>query len=260
MKKYLLVTKISIQDTMQYRFDFVLRTLKYAGMVIIMSLVWIGVQKSGDNQIMTSDQTVRYFFLAAILYSLSNLHTWYIDEDIKLGYLSKFLLKPISPVWHYFSFESGAVILETLFKFLVILPILYLLGYSLNAGLGDFALLLLFMPIIFIFTFSLYSLISGLCFWFNDVFAIRWSLLIIIRFLSGVLVPISFFPQLFQQISFFLPFQHLAYTPIQMMNHELPKTTALMGLGILCGWVVVVTYLRDLLWRAGSKSYESTGI
>lgn len=259
MKPYLLVLKLQLADIAEYRLDFFIHVVKYAVMVLLMSLVWLAVDSEGGLGL-DRTQTIRYFVFAAVLYSLSNFHTWYIEEDIKLGGLSKYLLKPIEPHNYYLSMETANALIELALKAVVMLPILILLGFSFSVGLPTIGLFLLFLPVIFLFSFNLLVSISYLAFWLTDVFAIRWSLLIVFRFLSGLLVPISFFPLVWQQLFWYLPFQHLAFTPIQLLQEEYDSATAATGLLILVAWTVVIILLRRFIWIRGLSQYEGTGI
>lgn len=260
LAKYYLVYKLAIQDIFQYRLDFLMSTAKYSFMVLMMSLVWIAVGKEGNDLALNQTETVRYFFFAAILYTLSNFHTNYIEDDIRLGGMNRFLLKPIAAYGYYFNFELAKGSLATFVKLVTMLPTLWLLGFGFSVPVQNIALVTLFIPFIFIFSYSMFSLISGMAFWINEAYAIRWAATIFLRFLSGLLVPISFMPQLWQQISFWLPFQHLAFTPIQLIQSKIDLSTALLSLAILMVWTVVFNLLRFFQWRAGYFQYEGTGI
>lgn len=260
MQKYWLIFRLSILDLFEYRFDFVMHTAKYAFMVLMMSLVWLAVQKAQGLPASAGRELIAYFILAAILYSLSNFHTYYIEEDIKLGQLSKFLLKPVSYFYYYLVFQLGHVVMETILKLSVLGLVLVVWGFSFQFSLPILGLVLAFLPVVFWCAFNLFSIVSLLTFWLTEAWALRWALSIIFRLLSGMLVPISFFPEFWQQTLYFLPFEHFAYTPIQLLQNKLSFTAGLQALLILVSWTIVLHAVRTLIWRRGIKSYEGTGI
>ncbi len=151
--KYTLVFKLAAQNVFQYRFDFILHTLKYAMMVLMMALVWLAVGREAPLAL-SQNQTVTYFFLSAILYSLSNFHTIYIEDDIRVGGLTKYLVKPISPFLYYFVFEAAPATIETILKWVTMAPLLFLLGYPLQLTWWQCAWLAVFAPLIFSFAFA----------------------------------------------------------------------------------------------------------
>lgn len=260
MKKYLLAMKLQWQSIAEYRIDFIISATKYSVMVTLMALVWLAVDSSTTNPVMTRSETINYFVISAIIYSLSNFHTWYIEEDIKLGGLSKYLVKPINTSNYYLSIELANVIAETLFKILVMVPTIYILGYTFSVTLDHMLLFIAYLPLVFYFSFNVLVGTSYLAFWLSDVFAIRWSLMIVVRFLAGILVPITFFPQWYQEISWLLPFQHLAFTPIQVVMGKYSISTGIEGLLILAFWTLLAVWCRNTIWRKGTCSYEGAGI
>ena len=258
--KYWLVFKIAILDALEYRFDLLITVFKYSFMVMMMALVWLAVERESGTTVMDREQLVRYYIFAAILYGLSNLHTWYFETDIKDGELSKYLVKPISYFKFYYFFQFGNTLTETGIRFVTLLPISLFFGYTVSVPVANALIFILFLPLVFTFSFNLYSLISTFTFWLTETFAIRWGLTIIFRLLSGTLVPIVYFPKIFQSVSFYLPFQHLAFTPIQIMQNQIATSTGLLSLGILFFWTVAVVIARAALWERGVKEFEGTGL
>ncbi|MFZ5376453.1 MAG: ABC transporter permease [Patescibacteria group bacterium] len=260
MKKYWLVFKISIQDFLEYRFDFFLHTFKYAVALLFTAAVWLAVAAETGQELVNKEYIVTYYSLAAIIFSLSSFHTFYIEEDIKNGQLSKYLVKPISAFRYYFSHESAAATMETSIKTLVVLPIIFLVAGASVFEINRLIVTVLFLPIIFLFCVNLYTLISQLAFWVQEIHALRWAVLALVRLQAGFFVPVTFFPESYKSVAFFFPFQHLAHTPIEIFMGKIDPTTGLNALMILLLWTVVVVYGRKAVWKLGTCSYESTGI
>lgn len=260
MKKYWLVIKLAAKDLFQYKFDFFLHTVKYSLMVLMMSVVWLQVEKDGNVGLLSSQETISYFLMSAMLYTLSNFHPVYIEEDIRLGYLSKFLVKPMSPTIYYFCFEFSRVLIETLIKIVVFLSILFALHLLPNLTWFQIAVLLLYSPLVYTFAFEWLTLISLLAFWITEAYAVRWAVTIFTRLLSGVLVPLVYFPAAVQTLLFFLPFQHLAFSPIQFMLGKTSLFTLGLGTLVLLFWTLVLGIFRQLVWKFGLNNYEGTGI
>jgi len=254
----LVIFWLSVQEIIEYRFDFFMRTTKYAVMVSLMSFVWLSVGREGALALSTT-QTVQYFFLGALIYSLSNFHPYEIEEDIKLGGLSKYLVRPLQPFTYHFWKQAAIAILETLVKFVVIVPLLYAMGFALHFSFSHTLFFVFYLPFIFWFSFHQLSVISLLSFWISEAWAIRWAYTSIMRLLSGMLVPVIFFPQAVQQVLFWLPYQHLAYTPIAIMQQQLSLIEALPSFGVLLVWCVLIWMLKQFVWSKGLEKFESNG-
>lgn len=260
MQKYFLVFKQATQDLLEYKADFFLSTLKYSLMVLLMSIVWLNVEKNGQVGLLNKQETISYFLMSAMLYTLSNFHPWYIEDDINRGTLSKYLVKPLSPTIYYFCFELARVALDTILKLVVFLSILYFLNLLPNLTITHVILLLLYCPFIFLFSFQWLSLISILAFWVTEAYAIRWAVTIFTRLVSGILVPIVYFPDYMQKILYILPFEHLAFTPIQFMLGKMTFSLLAESFAILLAWIVAITIFRQWVWNRGLNQFEGTGI
>jgi ABC-2 type transport system permease protein len=260
MNKYWLIFKQSINEVLEYRTDFLLSISKYSIMILIMIFVWTAVQQASQSPIYNLGDIVKYFFLAAIIYSLSNFHPYYIEDDIKLGGLNKYLTKPLQPMSYYFVYEAAKVSLETLIRTIILLPVVYLLGYHFQFIPLQFIFFCLYLPLIFVFSFNLLATISITAFWITESSALRWAILIIVRFLSGVLVPIAFFSPTLQSISQYLPFQQLAFIPIQLMLSYVTPQQIIYNFFIFVSWTIAIVIFRLWFWRQGLKIFEGTGI
>jgi ABC-2 type transport system permease protein len=257
--KYFLILKISIQDQLEYRFDLYTQTAKYAFGIVLMALVWLAVARENLELTISPQEIINYYLIAAILFSLSNLHTWNIEDDIRLGMLSKYLLKPITPFWHYFAFEAGSTLIQTVLRLLVLAPIVWYFQSDLTASPWHLVLFLAYLPTIYYFSFHFFFTLSSLAFWLQEVFALRWAWMGILRLISGIFVPLHFFPDTFRAISSWFPFQYLVYFPIQVAQQNVTLNQAQQGLLILISWTVIMAIASRTVWRLGLLRYESTG-
>lgn len=259
MSKYWLVFKISVLDVFQYRFDFLMTNLKYALSILLMTFVWIAVSQNSTQITQTIQELAAYFLAGTFIYSLSNFHTNQIEDDIRLGGLNKYLVKPLSPFWFYLINQSGVVILEMIFKVILFSPLLWWLRTEFTSG-WQFGLFLLFLPSIYLFAYFLLTSISQMCFWIQEAYSLRWAVTITSRFLAGFFAPLYFFPEWFQQLSPFLPFQYLAFFPIQLIVGKIPFFQGVMGLGVLWFWIIIWGWLNRWQWHQGIIKFEGAGI
>lgn len=265
---YRRVFVIAIQDVLSYRIDFALHTLKYALMILMMGVIWSSIAAQSTGTIQESPtQVLQYFVWTAVLYTLSNFHTNYIEDDIRTGILALRLLKPFKPFLYYFSFEAGQVATESMVKSIVMIPLALFIGVQISGSFGaalpplsSLLLVATYIPVIFTFCFAQFSIISGLGFWIIRASAVRWAFSIVFRLLSGALVPISFFPGVFQNIFQWLPWQHLVFTPVQILQSQISLRNAVQSLAVLLIWTVIAHGIRWALWNTGYRRFESVGI
>ncbi len=81
----------------------------------------------------------------------------------------------------------------------------------------------------------------------------------LIELLSGLLIPISFFPRPLQVISSWLPFEHIAYTPLQIYLGKLAPAESARLLAIEYAWVAALLYLGHLWWLRATRKITIHG-
>jgi len=81
---------------------------------------------------------------------------------------------------------------------------------------------------------------------------------------AGVLVPLTFFPELIQRVLFFLPFQFMQYVPARVFIGEyelagftmsIPQIVGLQALAVLLMWGITA-----LLIRLGNRKFTGVGV
>jgi ABC-2 type transport system permease protein len=71
----------------------------------------------------------------------------------------------------------------------------------------------------------------------------------LIELLSGLLIPMSFFPKGIQRVLAWLPFEHIAYTPLQIYLGKLDFHHALIAVGEQWCWVIGLLVLAHFWWE-----------
>ena len=81
----------------------------------------------------------------------------------------------------------------------------------------------------------------------------------LIELLSGLLIPMSFFPDRIQRVLAWLPFEHIAYTPLQIYLGKLDRAATLRVLEIQWFWVVALLVLAHIWWDRASRKITIHG-
>ena len=81
----------------------------------------------------------------------------------------------------------------------------------------------------------------------------------LIELLSGLLIPISFFPEKAQRIMAWLPFEHIAYTPLQIYLGKLDHGAALRALATQWFWIIALMILAHVWWERASRNITIHG-
>ncbi|MGC1415649.1 MAG: ABC-2 family transporter protein [Candidatus Acidiferrum sp.] len=81
----------------------------------------------------------------------------------------------------------------------------------------------------------------------------------LIELLSGLLIPLNFFPRPLQIISSWLPFEHIAYTPLQIYLGRLSLSQTLRLLAVEYFWVVALIFLGHVWWMRATRKITIHG-
>jgi viologen exporter family transport system permease protein len=81
----------------------------------------------------------------------------------------------------------------------------------------------------------------------------------LIEMLSGLLIPISFFPDAAQKIMTRLPFEYIAYVPLQIYLGKLGRSDALRALAMQWLWVAALLILAHIWWERASRKITIHG-
>ena len=81
----------------------------------------------------------------------------------------------------------------------------------------------------------------------------------LIELLSGLLIPMSFFPAPIRNVAAWLPFEHIAYTPLQIYLGKLTTAQAGRSLLLQWAWIAVLLWLGDVWWRRATRKITIHG-
>lgn len=266
MRTYISNFKLRFVSSLQYRAAALagIPTQIFFGLVYIM--VYVAFYESGSGEVPISFmQLASYLWLNQIFYSLTNM--WYRDQEIldliKNGNISYELCRPVDiyNMWYskIISTRLASVCLRaipvTIVAFLLPDPI----GLSLPSTIASF---LLFILALILGTFlmtsivTLYNIIT--LFTMNEV-GVTGIFIAISDLLSGMVIPVVFFPKFLQVISNFLPFKYISDFPFRIYSGNIPTSEALIGLIVQMIWVLIIILIGKLLMKYISKRMTVQG-
>lgn len=260
LKIYQLLAKIWLQDLLTYRVNLVLNTFKYGWYIFMMVFVWLAVADQNPEFIYSQAELINYYVIAAIIFGYSNHWLNNIEQDIKLGQISKFLVKPLPVTGIYYLQALVKTVVESIFKLGSMGVIIWLLGYQLNLEWSALPVVIPLLGLVHVVSFLTLYGIALMTFWFQEVYSVRYAASFLARFFSGLIVPLALLPASLQNIIWWLPYQDYASTPIRLLLGELPMVEVWPRFLILFSWLIILTLIVRTIWHQATHAYESTGI
>lgn len=264
MRKYLTMARMGIMESLHFRLGmFVL----VVGNILYLTLIyylWKAVYASSGTDVvngLTFKDTLIYLVLASALYSFMEMYTvWEIGRNIQSGKIVLDLLKPIEYQSYLFWSFSGSLIVHFVCVFLPTFVIVFIVtkgGIPTGMNLVYFMISVVMGVVI---NFCIDYIVGTICLFTESIWGINIMRQVIVLLLSGVTIPIAFFPEPFRTAVYYLPFQAVYNTPLKILLTATPtfETTGMMML-VQLFWCAVMLIISRLFWLVSLRQITVNG-
>lgn len=261
--KYIYSVRVNLLSCFQYRFNTISNIFLWNLSLFATFAFWIFAfrEKSVINNYQLKDM-LTFIILTKIVGTFTFHFICYeLGDNIKSGKLSSLLVMPQNTFFYLYSRTAGAKIVEfglAVFVFALFTPVLKNY-FILQSQPVYWLLFLLSILISSILSFLVGILIGILAFWMQEIFAVIWSVLVLINFLSGQFIPLDFFPGRLANVVEYLPFAAFGYFPAKVFLGQVSINKILLHFMVYFIWALIIVLLIYILWRRGLKKYEAVG-
>ncbi len=253
---------MNVMMTLAYRGAFFIYMVNNVAVPLISLLVWLTVSEQGVRLPYTRDQFVTYYVLLSVVAMLTG--AWlaaYEAEEIRLGRLSPWLLRPAPYIAHQLGNNIGEKVIKLplLLPLVVVVAVAFRRDFHPPAQPGLWALFVLATMLAAALAFLLDFVIGALAFWVQDVRGLVRLKELAAALLAGEFVPLALFPH---SLSGFLEAQPFRYTlsfPLEVVTEHLSGAALARGFAWQCGYCVLLWALYRVLWRYGLRAYSAAG-
>ena len=269
LRKYKPFVRASAIDLMAYRFNIIVWAIVTVLEVACLIFLWFAVYQSSEGGIdasihgFTYKEMITYVVLTTVFgfVTFNNDTLWFINRDIKDGTIGNYVIKPISYRGRFVASNIGALLMMSL----VFGTPLYAASLGVLIGIG-------FLPIPsiwhFLAHFGLFLVAGVLASLLNDVIAYIFGVLCfytsaawglnalkttIISFLSGTMLPIAFFPNIFREIVSYMPFAGMSQNPVLILMMKYSYLECAKVILVSLGWLILLELFAKLLFNHAIK-------
>lgn len=266
MKRSFLVyfefARVAFLKILAYRLRYFTGILTYFINVSVYYFIWKAIfSNSAEVAGYDLSQMITY---VAVGWIMRSFYFNNVDRDIAAevieGRIAISLIKPVDPQLMYLSQTVG----ECCFRLLMFtLPIAALIAaiYPLRPPASAKAALFFF------FSCLLALLLFALINFFIGTFALQLQSILglirakyfVVELLSGLLIPITFFPERLQPILWILPFPHVSYTPLQIYLGRFDGAAAPKALLIQIFWILILYAMGKYHWNFSVRRLSIQG-
>ena len=267
VKKYWHVINIGFQNNLQYRFNYLTRTLfSFIPLFALLSLwrtIYAGNERAGEQNGFSQEQMIFYYLLVAVVdvFTAVNEDDWQIAADIREGNISQFLLKPIDYLWYRLClFFSGRIAFVTMALFPLAAFLFYFRQFvQMPASATAWFVFPVSLLLTALLQFFISYAMAMLAFWLLEISTLIFILFAFEYLASGHLFPLDILPASLKQILFCTPFPYQLYFPIQVYLGKVSGPELWRGLLIQGLWVLAAYAFARTMWQRGIKKYSAFG-
>ncbi len=260
LRKYITVIKLSFQNQMEYKLNYILSFAIKLIPFIVNLLIWLTVLTNEHHFSMNQYEIITYYIISLISTNMTVCTINYeMSDDIKSGNINKYLLQPFSYIKYQLFKDLPIRFNFILFGFLPITLIICLFRnyIDINYNLKNITFFLLILVLGYYINFLVTFILGELSFYFNDVSSLYASFDVLKGIVSGAIVPITLFPNFLKNILLYLPFSYITYIPNISLIINFSLAEYILYFTICISWCIVLTFICKLIWKRCLLNYSA---
>lgn len=253
------MVRIRIKETLAYRAEFLLWLVTLT-LPLVMLVFWRSVAHEGAFKGYTPADFTAYYLAVLVATLLTSCNSiWEVNESIRTGELSFWLLRPVHPFVNFMAIAYG----ELGLRLCVALPILAL-AVALAPVEHTLALLRLIGLLVALVGGLLINqasqlLIGCLGFWLDRTLALFRLYSTASMVLSGAMFPLAFLPGWVGRVAQWLPFRFIIALPVEILTGKHGFFTVAKLLIVQASLASLMFIAALLVWRQGVRRYSAFG-
>lgn len=255
-------SRVGFVNILAFRLRYFTGIITYFLNVTVYYFIWSAVFRSAPTIAgYTLTQMITYVSVGWIMRSFYwNTIDQEMAYEVIEGKIAMDFIKPVSIQWMWLFRAMG----ESAFRLgLLTLPVAVVVAFVFPvqgpASRTDFFLFSIGVVGSFFLMGAINFMIGTCAIPLKSILALIRAKYWLIELLSGLLIPMAFFPSKIRTLLAWLPFEHIAYTPLQIYLGKLDRAATLRALGIQWFWVIALMLLAHLWWNRASRKITIHG-
>jgi len=254
--------RVGFVNTLAYRLRYYTGIVTYFIYVTVYYFIWKAIY-AHSSEIGGFDFSHILTYIA-VGWIIRSFYFNNVDQDMANqvieGKLAMDLIKPVNIQFMYVAQAFG----ECLFRAgMLSLPaaLVLMLIYPLRrpASLHHFLAFLVSVLLSFFLVAAINFAVGTLAIRLKSILGLLRAKYFLLELFSGLLLPISYFPEVIQKVFKFLPFEYISYVPVLLYLGNINGRKIAASLGLQLFWVVVLFAIGHAMWRWSSRKITIQG-
>lgn len=261
-RTYAEFARMGFIDTLAYRLRYYTGIVTYFIYVSVYYFIWKAIfANSSHIEGFDFSQILTYI---AVGWIIRSFYYDNIDQDlanqVAEGSLVVNLIKPVNVQLTMIARALG----ESVFRLaLLTVPttVMLFLVYPVRrpASLAHFAAFLVSSVFSFFIVAGINFAVGTLAIRLKSILGLLRAKYFLLELFSGLLLPISFFPPVFQKLLAVMPFQYISYIPVLFYLGKINGARILQELGLQLFWMAMLLVIGHLMWKWSSRKITIQG-
>lgn len=261
IRTYLPFTSNELKRNMAYKGAFYLFMLCSLFGSFINYYLWMAIYGSASGGTLgglTQHEMVRYVFMSYIATSLCMISiARTVGQDVVKGNVAMNLIKPMDYRLSLIARSLGTAVYHLFMPCIFVwigleLYSVFVLGEPV-VHVNNIVFFLISISMSFLI-YVLFDFCFGMIAFFTTyIFGMQMAKDALLSFLTGQLIPLSFFPTAVQRVFNCLPFSSMVYTPVMIYLGKYTTSELMLVLARQLVWVVLLYLLGSVIWRQVTK-------
>ena len=183
-----------------------------------------------------------------------------LSGQIQQGEITSLLIKPFHVQTAMFFEALGEAGFRLLmFTLPILIVVVPLFRFQAPPDLSLFGWTLLSFALAFVVNSQINFLVGCLAFYLKNILGVIRAKMVTMEFLTGVLIPFTFFPEWFQTLVTFFPFQAISYIPVTIYLGHRTGDDLLAALLLQAGWGIGLFLAGRVVWNHSVKHVTLQG-
>jgi len=246
--------RVGFLRLLAFRLRYVTGILTYTLNVSIYYFIWRAVYAhTAPGAPLRGYELADIITYVALGWSIRSFYFNNIDREIATlvteGHITLYMARPVNLLHAMTSLAAG----ESLFRITAFtgpISVAFFFLFPIHPPISPIAFLAFVLSAVMSFLLLVYInfMVGLISFLTQSIMGILSAKHYAIQLLSGLLMPLAFFPDWLRTLSMVLPFRHIAHTPVALYLGRTSETGAGTALAVQALWVVLFYGLARLTW------------
>jgi ABC-2 type transport system permease protein len=261
MRAYLEFIKKSFQNNLVFRIDYLIGIANSIIIIFIYVSIWRSIY--GNEAVIggiSLEMVTTNFILGLALSSAFSLDDLFVSRKIWSGEIINDLLKPMNFNAYIFCYNIGNILFKLLLQFIPALIVSSLLiGILPPATLIGFIFFTISIILGFLILYNISYIVSLITFWNHQVWSISTIKDVIVSVLSGIYIPMWFFPEWLYGLIKYTPFDSIYFIPVSIYFGKIELWDIGFNMAKQVIWIIFFYLIGRLMWSNAIKKLVIQG-